>query len=178
MDQQAWNILNTAIAAIAAIAGAIAAWAAIRVYRKQVDGEYPTVSASFQSGALILRVENNTPVEWTIDRLLIPSRTVGNLAEHLIAYDNEGNITQLSGPEELSKMLSDAIPIGYAIMPTGSGVSSGGSRYDVAQARVHLRTSRKSLSMRLILLSSDALQRTKEIDIKRTAPESIMIATD
>lgn len=178
MDQQSWNVVNAAISAFGVIAGGVAAWAAMRVYRKQIEGEFPTVSASFEGGQLVIRVENTTGIVWMIDRLSIPSKTRGNLDYRFSEYDEQGNLKPLKDDEAEEIMLDSSIPVGQTLQPSGVSAASYGGRADITWVRVHLRTSRRTLSMRLILLSSDALQRKKVIVIKRQAPASIMIAAD
>ena len=179
MDQQSWNVLNAAIAALAAIAGVIAAWAAIKVYRKQIEGEVPTVSASLEGSQLLIRVENITGTEWTVDRLLIPKGVRGNLEDRLSKRDGYGGLEPMTDAERAALLLTGEIPIGWEVHRSGtSSAAYIGGRADLARIRIHLASSVRRISMRLILLSSEARQRRIAIDITRHVPASAMIAKD
>lgn len=179
MATDSLGVFNAAVSTLSAIAGAMAAWIAWKVHKTQGEGEYPAVSASFdERGRLAIRIENPTAVSWHAEALQLPRGAAGIMAHQIpITYDDEGNI--IPTPEEdKPRLFTGSIPINIEINPPGVESRLRVGPGNVLLVRVHLQSSRRHMSMRLILRSNEALQRVKALPIKRTAPESIMIATD
>lgn len=175
MTNDTWSVINAVIASVAAIAGVAAAWASLRVYRKQTETDYPTVSAKFDDDVLVLRVENITGVEWDVASLRLPATARGNLLSALSKQDIYGDWVPLETSEQEKLMVTGTLPIGNRLHPAGVNSQFLG-RGDLTWIRVVLQSTRDQVSLSLELLSCEAQQRRKVIKITRQVPTSARIA--
>jgi len=176
-----WLSPATVVGAWSAIAATAAALIAWRVFRWQRQADLPVVICELGNDkdapqwlSININVRNSTGTRWRVNEVLIRSpRSARGVSQSRgpTITDNYGSFRLDWAQCEAAA--SNPIPVAMSVAPAGS--RSAGTWSDVAWESVYLlRSSLRSrkLSMRLTLLSMDAVQRKTVIAIKRQLPDA------
>lgn len=162
-----WNIVNAGIALASVVCAAIAAWVSILVYRRQIDIGSPDVSATVEGSILTITVDNSTSFEWDVHELRMGRGIRANLTERLGELNGYGEVVPLSDAEIDALLLENVVPIGYSIYPKSAGSSGALGRRDRKWVTIRFSTSRKSVRLKLILVSREGRPRKTIVPINR-----------